>query len=117
MKTFNLELYKLNADVNKSRSSDKMFVSADKTQNDYEMTQENYNKILHDNITKAYKKAQLLLPKKINMEAKNIARSFNVDNKMNITAKCQCFVTVKDHDDFRVNRKYKLLNSTNQQEY
>ena len=81
------------------------------------MTKENYNKILHDNITKAYKKAQLLLPKKINMEAKNIARSFNVDNKMNITAKCQCFVTVKDHDDFRVNRKYKLLNSTNQQEY
>ena len=43
---------KLNEDINKIRSSDKLFVSADKTQNYYEITKENYNKILHDNITK-----------------------------------------------------------------
>ena len=46
-----------------------MFVPANKTQNYYEITKENYNKILHDNITKTYKKAQPSLPKKINMEA------------------------------------------------
>ena len=45
-------LNKLNEDINKIRSSDKLFVSADKTQNYYEITKENYNKILHDNITK-----------------------------------------------------------------
>ena len=45
-------LNKLNEDINKFRSSYKLFVSADKTQNYYEITKENYNKILHDNITK-----------------------------------------------------------------
>ena len=54
-------LNKLNEDINKIRSSDKLFVSADKTQNYYEITKENYNKILHDSVTKVYKKAQ---PKK-----------------------------------------------------
>ena len=32
---------------------------------------------------------------------------------MSITAKRQCFVTIKDHKDyFRVNPKYRLLNPT-----
>ena len=61
---------KLNEDINKIWSSDKLFVSADKTQNYYEITKENYSKTLHDNITKAYKKVQPSLPKKINMDAK-----------------------------------------------
>ena len=63
-------LNELNEDNNKIRSSDKLFVSADKTQNYYEITKENCNKILYDNITKTYKKAQSSLPKKINVEAK-----------------------------------------------
>ena len=62
-------LNKLNEDMNKIRSSNELFASADKTQNHYEIAKENY-KILHDNITKTYKKAQPSLPKKINMEAK-----------------------------------------------
>ena len=62
-------LNKLNEDMNKIRSSNELFVSADKTQNHYEIAKENY-KILHDNITKTYKKAQPSLPKKISMEAK-----------------------------------------------
>ena len=60
-------LNKLNEDINKIRSSDKLFVPADKIQNYYEITKENYNKILHDNITKTYEKAQPSLPKKINI--------------------------------------------------
>ena len=41
------------------------------------------------------------------MEAKKIAKCFNIDNKMYITAKRQCFVTIRDHkDNFRVNPKY-----------
>ena len=97
-------LNKLNEDINKILSSDKLFASADKTQNYYKITKE--NKILHDNITKIYKKMQSSLPKKINMEAKKIAKSFRIDNRMKIMAKQQCFVTIKDHkDNFRVNPK------------
>ena len=62
-------LNKLNEDMNKIRSSNELLVSADKTRNHYEITKENY-KILHDNITKTYEKAQPSLPKKINMEVK-----------------------------------------------
>ena len=38
------------------------------------------------------------------MDAKKIAKSFSIDNQMDVTAKWQCFVTIKDHkDNFRVN--------------
>ena len=57
----------MSQDINKIRSSDKLFVPADKIQNYYEITKENYNKILHDNITKTYEKAHPSLPKKINI--------------------------------------------------
>ena len=44
--------------------------------------------------------------KKINMEAKKITKSFNINNKMDITTKRQCFVTIIDHkDDFRKKSK------------
>ena len=45
--------------------------------------------------------------------SQKIAKSFSIDNKIDITAKWQCFVTIKDHKDkFRVNPKYRLLNPT-----
>ena len=62
-------LYELHENINKIRSLDKFFVSADKTQNYYELAKQTY-KILHDNITKTYRKQQPLLQKKINMETK-----------------------------------------------
>ena len=47
------------------------------------------------------------------MEAKKIAKCFNIDNKLDIMAKRRCFVTIKDHKgNFRVNLKYRLLNPT-----
>ena len=46
-------------------------------------------------------------------ESQKYSKKFNIDNKMDITAKHQCFVTIKDYkDDFRVNPKYGLLNPT-----
>ena len=70
-------LNKLNEDINKIRSLDKMFVSADKTRNYYEITEENYNKILHDNITKTYKKKQAaFITKKYQYESQKNNRKF-----------------------------------------
>ena len=59
-----------NEDINKIRSSDKLFVSADKTQNYYEITKENYSKILHTSqkLTKRrslhYQRRSIWKPKK-----------------------------------------------------
>ena len=62
-------------------------------------------------MTKTYKKANLSLPTKINIEAKHIAKEFNLDEKRKIMAKQHYFVTIKDYKpDFRTNPKYRLLN-------
>ena len=106
-------LLKLDEDIKNIKSSKKMFISADKTQNFYEIKKEDHEKILYENVTKAHKKANPLLPKKINIEAKKIAKEFNLDEKLKIMVKQQCFVTIKDHKpDFRTNPKYRLLNPT-----
>ena len=43
---------KLAADINSIRSSPNLLIPADKTTNLYEMSAKDYNKLLHDNITK-----------------------------------------------------------------
>ena len=43
-------------DLKKINSSENMFVFTDKTRNIYETSLETYNKLLHDNITKTYKR-------------------------------------------------------------
>ena len=93
-------LLKLNEDVKNIKSSKRMFISADKTQEDHE-------KMLYKNVTKTYKKANPSLPKKINTYAKKIAKEFNLDENLDIMAKQQCFVTIKEHKpDFCTNPKY-----------
>ena len=51
-------------------SSKNIFLSADNTQNFYKIKKEDYEKIIHENVTKAYKKADISLAKRINREAK-----------------------------------------------
>ena len=106
-------LLKLDEDKKNIKSSKKIFISADKTQNFYEIKKEDHEKILYENVTKTYKKANPSLPNKINIEAKKIAKEFNMDEKLNIMTKQQCFVTMKDHKpDFHTNPKYRLLTPT-----
>ena len=47
----------LNRDMESIRSSKNVLVFADKSKNLYELSRENYQKLLHDNITQTYKKA------------------------------------------------------------
>ena len=107
---------KLKEDIKLINSSKNILLSADKTQNFYEIKKEDYEKIIHENVTKTYKKSDVSLPKKINKEAKRIAKSFDVADRLNIMAKQECFVTIKDHkEDYRTNPKYRLLNPTKSQ--
>ena len=69
-------LKKLDEDIRKISSSEKMFVPADKTQNFYQIDKYTYEKILTENITKTYKKSSTTLLNKINMEAKRITKKF-----------------------------------------
>ena len=67
-------LFKLIEDIKNIKSSKKMFISAEKIQNFYEIKKEDHEKILYENVTKSYKKVNPSLPKKINIEAKKIAK-------------------------------------------
>ena len=50
---------KLKEDMSKIKQSPKVFVFVDKTSNIYEMPEQKHKKLIHDNVTKAYKKAPL----------------------------------------------------------
>ena len=86
-------------------------MQADKTSNFYEMTKEHYEKTLLDNVTKGYKQCKDSALRKVNLEAKEFAEHFCVDDKLEVMAEQPCFFTIKDHkDDFRTNPKYRLIN-------
>lgn len=57
---------KLRRDVKKINSSKKVLVFADKTRNVYELDKNQYDKLLRENITKTYKKADGPIEEEIN---------------------------------------------------
>ena len=76
---------------------------------------EDYEKIIPENVTKKYKKANMSLPKRINREARKIAKTFDFADRVDTMAKQECFITLKDHkEDYRTNPKYRLLNPRKQ---
>ena len=80
-------LLKLDKDIKNIKSSKKMFIPANKTQNFYEIKKEDHKKIFYENVPKTYKKENPSLPKKVNIEAKKIDKEFSRDDKLNIMAK------------------------------
>ena len=110
---------KLKEDIKLINSSRNIFLSADKTQNIYEIKKEDYEKIIRENVTKTYKKTDMSLPKRINREAKKkekIAKTLDIADRLDIIAKQECFTTPKDHkEDYKTNPKYRLLNPTKSQ--
>ena len=95
---------KLKEDIPKIKQSPNIFVFADKTGNIYEMPEQQHNKLLHDNVTKTYKKAPPKLKTSVNLEAKNIAKLINLDGRIECIARTLAFITLKDHKpDFRQN--------------
>ena len=102
---------KFKEDLKLINLSKNIFLSADKIQNFYEITKEGYEKIIHENVTEKYKKANMSLPKRINREARKISKTFDVADRVDTMAKQEYFLTLKDHkEDYRTNPKYRLLN-------
>ena len=70
-----------------------------------------YNKLLNDNVTKTYKKSTDRLEKSINMEAKHIAKSISLDNRIECQGKTPAFITLKDQkENFRASQPCRLIN-------
>ena len=90
-----------------------MFIFADKTNNIYEMKPQDHEKLLIENITKTYQKAPDKLEKTINMEAKNIAKSYKLAERIDHLPRSETFATLKDHKDNFYNKpSSRLINLT-----
>ena len=76
-----------------------MFVFADKTTNLYTMSLQEHEKLLKDNVTKTYMKAPKKLESAINLQAKTISNSYNIDNRAEHLAQTPAFITLKDHKE------------------
>ena len=89
----------LKTDVTEIKNNPNILVFADKTNNIYELTKTEHDRLLHDNITKTYKKAPTKLERSINLEAQNIAKKIDLDDRIESLAKTEAFITLKDHKD------------------
>ena len=88
-----------------------MLVFADKTTNLYEMSSDEYRKLLNDNITKTYQKSNVTAKNMIDMQSKSLAKSLNLDTRMERYAKQPAFITLKDHkENFQSKKPCRLIN-------
>ena len=75
------------------------------------MDKAEYDKLLHENITKSYKKASTNSLNNINREAKQTATNLGIHDRATSFAKKQAFITLKDHkDNFENAPKCRLIN-------
>ena len=90
---------RLKEDIKELSARKDVIVRADKTTNMYSVTKEQYTKLLRDNTTKNYQVASENAYTNANLEAKRIARGLGLDDRVDILAKAEAFVTLKDHKD------------------
>ena len=89
----------------------RMYVAADKTSTFYKITKEKHKQMMHQNVTKEYKKCDDKVVDKVNSEDKKIAEELELDERIYAFSKRDAFITVKDHkDNFQNNTKCRLIN-------
>ena len=104
---------KLNSDIKGIKSPRKTLTPADKISNFYKINKEKYEQLLHNSITKTYKKANPNITKTINEQGKKIANKKNILGRIQINGKEECFITLKDQKpNFENNATARLINPT-----
>ena len=88
---------KLREDIQKIKSTDELIVSADKSRNQYKITVPQYNKLLHENISKEYKKSSKSELHQTNKRATDITKQLKIADRVNKYTENDAFLTIKDH--------------------
>ena len=97
--------------LDRIKQSKDLIVAADKTRNFYSIKPENYEKMRHEDITKTYKRADRTQVNEVNACAAKIARSLELEDRMQVYKECEAFLSVKDHKpEFPAVVKRRLLN-------
>ncbi|PFX16668.1 Fibropellin-1 [Stylophora pistillata] len=104
---------KLSQHVDSINKDSNLYVPADKTTNFYKMNANDYKSLLNKNIEKEYKKSPANAETHINTEAKDLAQTLKIDDRVEMLAPKESFITLKDHkDNFQNNPKCRLINPT-----
>ena len=82
-------------DVKNIKKNPKILVPVDKSNNLYELTTEEYNKLQIENISKTYKQITVSAMNSINTEAKAIAKDLNLDERIEQYNQTQSFISLK----------------------
>ena len=91
----------LKEDIKEIRQSNQLFVSGDKSRNIYKINEEDYEMLMHENITKTYKKINESRIEAINKSAKKILNRIDLENRIEKLQENESYTTIKDHkDDF-----------------
>ena len=102
---------KLKTDIRDIRSSAKVFVPADRSTNLYEISTDSYKRLHQISINKSYKKCNADIKSEIDSEARTIASSLNLADRIEKFAEKDSFITLKDHkENFQNHPTCRLIN-------
>ena len=91
-------------------SSPDIFIFADKSRNIYETSLNTNNELLHDNITKTYKRGSEDFIDEIDSELKEISNRLGIGDRIERMKKREAFISLKDHkENFENNPKCRLI--------
>ena len=89
----------LRNDIRQIRSSNNLFISADKSRNIYKVSKAIYERMMHENVTKTYKKCNTNKSNSINFKAKQIASKLKFDDRVQKLDENEAYVTIRDHKE------------------
>ena len=79
------------------------YVKADKTTNHYKVQPQDYSNLLQKNVTKTCKKTNKNTPDSITSIDKRIAQDLRLDDRIEVSASRDAFITLKDHKPELIN--------------
>ena len=102
---------KLREDTKRMKQEENILTPADKTNNYYLVSPQHYSKLMKDNITSTYKRADQNTAHSINLEAKKIADTLKLSDRIDVMAAKPSYITLKDHkENFRNHPTCRLIN-------
>ena len=102
---------KLKKDIKDVKFINKLLLPPDKSRNIYKLGNDQYRKLLRENVTKTYKKSNFNKVLDINNKAKKITENLPVADRIDKLQGEEAYITIKDHkDDFPSRRSCRLIN-------
>ena len=109
----------LSNDIKQAKNSDKVFVSANESRRIYKLCQNEYKKLLKENITKTYKKSDRRKVNNMNSHAKEITEKLPISDRMEKLQETEAYIIINDFkkDFMPFNKPFKIKYRKNKQSY